>query len=351
VNTTLAQLRITNKNLSYTAIYSPIDGMVLNRNVSEGQTIASSFGVHPIEILGSTETSGVAYRQQLLNSAWVPLPAVHIGLEKETHCLTVCSPYFDHAEPFVMGDKAKINSDGSFVLLGRADRIVKVEGKRVALNEIEARLQQHPWVSDVYAVVLQGGREYIALVIKLTTAGNDQLNLQGKDSLNQEFKAILALHLDSLLLPKKFRYVSDMPVNSQGKYVLSAMQNLFSTQGGSNNMIKEPELVGSTIDTENNRVILELFVPKALEYFEGHFPETPVLPGIVQIDWVINFAQQFFAVEKSRILSMDNIKFTQPILPEYTVVLELALADNVLSFKYSQAHTYSSGKIRVSATS
>ena len=38
-----AQISTANKNLSLTNIYSPIDGTVLNRNVSEGQTVASSF--------------------------------------------------------------------------------------------------------------------------------------------------------------------------------------------------------------------------------------------------------------------------------------------------------------------
>ncbi|WP_415326151.1 efflux RND transporter periplasmic adaptor subunit [Chryseobacterium sp. MMS23-Vi53] len=43
VNSVNAQLSTANKNLSLTQIYSPIDGTVLNRNVSEGQTVASSF--------------------------------------------------------------------------------------------------------------------------------------------------------------------------------------------------------------------------------------------------------------------------------------------------------------------
>lgn len=38
-----AQLRLIQKNLSYTNIYSPINGIVLNKNVSAGQTIASNF--------------------------------------------------------------------------------------------------------------------------------------------------------------------------------------------------------------------------------------------------------------------------------------------------------------------
>ncbi|MCW1963181.1 efflux RND transporter periplasmic adaptor subunit [Chryseobacterium viscerum] len=43
VGSVTAQLSTANKNLSLTNIYSPIDGTILNRNVSEGQTVASSF--------------------------------------------------------------------------------------------------------------------------------------------------------------------------------------------------------------------------------------------------------------------------------------------------------------------
>ena len=43
VNSITAQLSTAIKNLSFTDIYSPIDGTVLSRNVSEGQTVASSF--------------------------------------------------------------------------------------------------------------------------------------------------------------------------------------------------------------------------------------------------------------------------------------------------------------------
>jgi HlyD family secretion protein len=43
VKSSQAQLQSAQKNLSYTQIYSPIDGVVLSRNVSVGQTVAASF--------------------------------------------------------------------------------------------------------------------------------------------------------------------------------------------------------------------------------------------------------------------------------------------------------------------
>jgi HlyD family secretion protein len=56
VDNAQAQLKITSKNLFYTNIYSPIDGMILNRNVSEGQTIASSFNAPTLFIIAKDLT-------------------------------------------------------------------------------------------------------------------------------------------------------------------------------------------------------------------------------------------------------------------------------------------------------
>jgi HlyD family secretion protein len=56
VDNAVAQLRVVQKNLSYTNIYSPIDGVVLNRNVSEGQTIASSFNAPTLFVLAKDLT-------------------------------------------------------------------------------------------------------------------------------------------------------------------------------------------------------------------------------------------------------------------------------------------------------
>jgi len=43
VNSANAQVRSAKKNLSYADIYSPIDGVVLNRSIAVGQTVAASF--------------------------------------------------------------------------------------------------------------------------------------------------------------------------------------------------------------------------------------------------------------------------------------------------------------------
>ena len=56
VDNAKAQLKITLQTLYYTNIYSPIDGTVLNRNVSVGQTIASSFSAPTLFVIAKDLT-------------------------------------------------------------------------------------------------------------------------------------------------------------------------------------------------------------------------------------------------------------------------------------------------------
>ena len=51
-----AQLDAANKNLAYSDIYSPVDGVVMTRNVSIGQTVASSFSTPTLFIIAKDIT-------------------------------------------------------------------------------------------------------------------------------------------------------------------------------------------------------------------------------------------------------------------------------------------------------
>jgi HlyD family secretion protein len=51
VNNAGAQVKLTTRNLYYTNIYSPINGVVLNKNVAAGQTIASSFSAPTLFVI------------------------------------------------------------------------------------------------------------------------------------------------------------------------------------------------------------------------------------------------------------------------------------------------------------
>ncbi|MDE1460359.1 AMP-binding protein [Spartinivicinus poritis] len=218
------------------AIDGPVESLAMM--VSSGgkleyhiaRQVADKLQQLPVEVLGSTETGGVAWRQQYQeNSAWTPLPRCTVSKDVETGCLQVSSPFIssDHSH-FVMGDIIELQKDGQFYLKERADRIVKIEEKRLSLTQLEAVLQQCKEVSQVAAVgLLTGARAKVGVAIVLTTAGQEMLHKLGKRSLNLHFTQRLSNHFERTLLPKKWRYVNQLPENSQGKVSVSALAALF----------------------------------------------------------------------------------------------------------------------------
>lgn len=48
-----AALRLSQANLGYTTIHSPVDGVVINRNVSEGQTVVASFNAQTLFMIAT----------------------------------------------------------------------------------------------------------------------------------------------------------------------------------------------------------------------------------------------------------------------------------------------------------
>ncbi|MFT6834969.1 MAG: 3-hydroxymyristoyl/3-hydroxydecanoyl-(acyl carrier protein) dehydratase [Francisellaceae bacterium] len=110
--------------------------------------------------------------------------------------------------------------------------------------------------------------------------------------------------------------------------------------------MKYPKIIKRYISPECHEVELTLFIPQEIIYFDGHFPGTPVLPGVVQVDWVIKFAAEIFKLDKTNVTSINQLKFTRVILPESTIILFLSLIDKRVMFKYMKGPVnYSSGKI------
>jgi len=88
-----------------------------------------------------------------------------------------------------------------------------------------------------------------------------------------------------------------------------------------------------------------------LAYFNGHFPRTPVLPGVVQVDWALALGQPLLDRPR-RFVGMEVLKFQQLARPGD--VLDLTLRFDVerakLYFTFSNAGTAcSSGRIVLEA--
>jgi hypothetical protein len=104
-----------------------------------------------------------------------------------------------------------------------------------------------------------------------------------------------------------------------------------------------PEFVGVEPRVDGCR--LHLQINPGLAWFEGHFPDQPVLPGVVQLHWAILAAMQLPGIEGLP-TAIRRLKFRHMLVPPAPVTLELARSGDIVSFSYHWQDTeYSNGRL------
>jgi 3-hydroxymyristoyl/3-hydroxydecanoyl-(acyl carrier protein) dehydratase len=107
-----------------------------------------------------------------------------------------------------------------------------------------------------------------------------------------------------------------------------------------------PEIITESRNGETVTYVLR--VPPDLTHFAGHFPDFPILPGIVQVDWAVRLARRYLPVlEGSQ--EINNLKFLALVRPDAVLTLRLDYdaSHNILQFNYrDDERAYSSGRIR-----
>ncbi|MBS0975225.1 3-hydroxyacyl-ACP dehydratase FabZ family protein [Serratia rubidaea] len=99
--------------------------------------------------------------------------------------------------------------------------------------------------------------------------------------------------------------------------------------------------------TDTNHATVTMRLPAELAWFRGHFPQHPILPGVAQVNWAMQFAAALLPIEGD-FSGMEVLKFQRPILPLETVTLALEWqpARQKLLFSYCFGEVIaSSGKI------
>lgn len=304
------------------------------------------FGFCPLEVYGSTETSGIAYRQQTVNGmVWTPFDNAKIWPDKDDGCLTIISPYIKDPAGFKTGDLAEFYEDGRFLLKGRADSIVKIEEKRISVTEVENRLLQTGLISECAVVPMSDRRQYLAAAVVLNSEGCEKFKDTEKYLINRFFHDYLLQFFENVVLPKKWRYLEDLPKDLQGKKKKPEIQKLFASP---NPHGIPAETVMSRKETqEKTEVELEVKIPLESDYFDGHFPELKILPAVALIDLTAHFASRYFGV-KASCPDIKRFKFSEKILPGRTLVIKMKheAASNKVSFEVSDF----SGRVFASGT-
>ncbi len=70
----------------------------------------------------------------------------------------------------------------------------------------------------------------------------------------------------------------------------------------------------------------------------GHFPGRPIAPGVLLLDRVLEAAEQWLA-QPIEVAGLTQAKFTTPLAPEQSAVLEMTLRDLDLRFVLTHGQT------------
>jgi acyl-coenzyme A synthetase/AMP-(fatty) acid ligase len=294
----------------------PLDADVARR-------VNEALGAPPFEVYGSTETGGIAVRQQRAgDEPWQPLPGVETAVDPEDGRLVVSSPFVSGGERvdavrtrLATGDRAEPAAGAGFRLRGRADRVVKIAEKRLSLPDMESRLREHPAVEEAALVMIEGpGEARVAAVVVLTPAGREAFAGGGRRALGRELSEHLARDFDRVLLPRAWRVVDALPRDAQGKVSARALRAVVSEPA------TRPELLA--FERGPRGAVVEWRIPRDLAQLEGHFPGHPVVAGVVQVHWVMGVLEELLGAA-AQLASLEALKFHELLGPDQRVRLRL----------------------------
>jgi 3-hydroxymyristoyl/3-hydroxydecanoyl-(acyl carrier protein) dehydratase len=314
--------------------------------------VARQLGETPIEILGSTETGGVAVRQRSRRGElFTPLPGVRVELEPADGGLVVTSPFVSVGlatrpgeRRFRMGDRAQLEPDGSFRLLGRSDRTVKIGEKRLSLPEMEKDLAQHPAVAEVALLVLpQASEQRVHAALVLSESGRGILIREGRRALGRALAGHLSARWDAVLLPRVWRFVDALPRNPQGKLPIAALAALFEP--------RDREAIVHQETRGQGWLERRIEVPSDLVYLDGHYENQPMVPAVAQLRWVMEAAFELWG-RTPRVSEFDVLKFPEVLLPgqRFALRVERWEPGNGFQFRlYEDRRVFASGRCRLAA--
>ncbi|MCL2447919.1 MAG: AMP-binding protein [Polyangiaceae bacterium] len=281
-----------------------------------GEMLLARFGLAVTEVLGSSETGGIASRNRT-GDVWRPLPGVRVSATPDGQML-LDSPFVppDAERPFACADRIAMNDDGTFRHLGRRDRVVKVASKRVDLDEMQEALLGLPGVSDaaVFAEEAESARgvHVVAAVVAPTWS-------------TRALRDVLSAQFDAVVLPRPLVRVPRLPREPSGKLQLDRLRALLRDVIAQPR--RPPRHAFDARPVAAHPGWFDVHVPRDLAYFDGHFDGQPILPGVVQLELLVGRQVTVAWPELTRPRRFTRLKFRSPIRPGDDLVLALVRPD------------------------
>jgi amino acid adenylation domain-containing protein len=141
-------------------------------------------------------------------------------------------PFHAGKKLYRSGDKVRLNANGDFDYLGRADDQIKIRGYRVEPGEIATVLEKNPLVKKALVFAAKNGQGEQELLAFVT--GCDRGD---EDSLRNYLTGVLP----GYMVPAYIIAISQIPVTVNGKTDKQALLNIRQTIGTAANTYQTPE--------------------------------------------------------------------------------------------------------------
>lgn len=114
---------------------------------------------------------------------------------------------------YISGDLAKIDKEGYFWFIGRADDIIKTSGHMVGPFEVESTLMKHPAV--VEAAVIGKPEPSIGELVKAFVVLKE--GFEPTDEMSQELIGFARKTMGPAVAPKEISFIESLPKTKSGK--------------------------------------------------------------------------------------------------------------------------------------
>ncbi|REC94182.1 AMP-binding protein [Kushneria indalinina] len=282
-------------------------------------------GSELIEIYGSSESGAIAWRRTGQDTIWQALDDVRLRSDGartllQSERLPRPEQWHEQADHIQLLSEHPVR----FTLHGRADRIVKVAGKRVSLEGLAHHIEAFPGVLAARCLTIDhsGGRIGAVIAMAHDAIAHDH---DTRRRLISDLRAHLAGAFEPVVLPRFWRFVDRLPVNAQGKLTRAMARHLFDDLDDR----RQPRWLDiESPDPDQRRITLE--IPERLAALEGHFPGRPIVPGIALIHWARQQAERLFDAP-DRWRDMRRVRFPAPLLPGDRAVMTLSRQHDALT--------------------
>lgn len=285
--------------------------------------LQQAVGASVLEIYGSTETGVVAYRMD--KPHWRFFKEVQYS-EQADNGLRLTSLWCPNTE--TLADAIHWEGDG-FELLGRVDRIIKMADKRISLLQIETKLLCHSWLQDAH-VVKHPENSHLLAWLALSPSGIQAWCQLGRKEVIKQIKALLS-EQDKMAMPRYWRFDTTLPRNAQSKI---SQQDVVK-------VALEPKIEPQWFDGQwvsENEYHIQARIPVDLQYFNGHFDSFHLVPGVVQLKWMLAKLQELEWLQNTPRM-LENLKFQGFLRPNdvMSVVLKRDVPRQKLTFQCVKA--------------